>query len=70
MEDEIISMNEIYIQDLIFDAVNFLSPDAEDIVVYNSICEEVDCRTLEQLDRVMDLIHLNQRLLKEVECYD
>lgn len=63
MHDELINLNEIYMQDVVYTAVAS-NPEAEDFVLYNIISTMLDIPSLETTDKILSLIKLNKTALK------
>ena len=63
MNDEIISANEIYLQDVACSIVAN-NVNAEDFVIYNKVITMIDVYTFEQACKVLELIKLNKLALK------
>ena len=62
MNDELINLNEIYLQDVVCATV-LQNPRADDFVLYNIISTIVDIPSFEATDRVLALIKLNKTAL-------
>jgi hypothetical protein len=62
MKDELIGINEIYLQDVVCSVVS-QNPLADDFVLYNIIASIVDIPSFETTDRVLALIKLNKTAL-------
>ena len=59
MSDEIINVNEIYLQDVVCTVVA-RNPNADDFAVYNMVSQMADVDSLETLERILKLIKLNK----------
>ena len=62
MNDEIITPNEIYLQDIVCDVVT-ANPQEDDLVLYNKIVTMVDVLDFETTSRILTLIKLNKTAL-------
>jgi hypothetical protein len=62
VNDEILNIDEIYIQDIICSTVAD-NPKADDFVIYNKIMSMIDILTIEETNRILDLIKLNKIIL-------
>ena len=62
MHDEIITANEIYLQDVVCDVVTS-NPQEDDLVLYNKIVTMVDVLDFETTSRILTLIRLNKTAL-------
>lgn len=62
MNDEIITANQIFYQDIVYDVV-FNSPhNSDDVYLYNKVCDIIEIEDLDMLGMIMALIHLNQEI--------
>ena len=62
MEDDVIRYEEIYLQDIVCDAVA-KSPRADDFLIYNAIATRVDIPSMDITERILALIKLNKTAL-------
>jgi hypothetical protein len=62
MNDELIDLNEIYIQDIVCSAVA-ANPKADNFTLYNAISTIIEIQSLEATDRILTLIKLNKTAL-------
>ena len=63
---EIISENQIYMQDVICDAVS-QNPTAPDFIIYNQVVKQINVYDMETVVEILDLIKLNKLMLSNIE---
>ena len=59
MNDDVITIEELYLQDIICDIV-FANPREDDIVLYNKIANLIDVETMGQTIKILELIKMNK----------
>lgn len=59
MFDEIISRDDIYLQDIICSVVAE-NPTADETILYNKICMMVEIPSIETVGKILELIKLNR----------
>ena len=63
---EIISENQIYMQDVICSAV-LENPNANDFAIYNQVVKYVDVSDMKTVAKILDLIRINKLMLSNIE---
>lgn len=62
MQDEIITMDDIYLQDIVCDTV-FANPKEDDVLLYNKIANLIDIESMALTIKILELIKMNKMLL-------
>ena len=65
MRDELLRSDEIYLQDIICDAV-LVNPKAEDFQIYNHVVQMYDVECFETAIRILELIKINKYALMDM----
>ena len=64
MGEIILKAEDIYLQNIIQMEVEAAKPGDSDVAIYNRVVNEYDIDSLETATKAMQLIHLNQSILK------
>ena len=60
--EELIQGHEIFLQDIVYDAVS-KDPEKDEVILYNRIIQIIDVDSLHAASRILELIKLNKRVL-------
>lgn len=64
MHDEIISSNQLYLQDVVCGIVAE-DPKADDFTIYNKVVKMTDVPDIETVGKILELIKLNKLMLSD-----
>lgn len=64
MQDEIISADQIFMQDMVCDEVT-KNPKLDDFEIYNNLWKKIDIPDLETVMKILELIRINKMMLMD-----